>query len=120
PLGVGESASVPSAAAIANAVFDATGVRFRELPLTPERVRAGLAAARMPEATRTKKRGWLAGMFALGAALGGLALAALPWRGAIAPIARPDPSVYTAATIARGEQLAAIGNCAVCHTQDGG
>jgi len=32
PLGVGESASVPSAAAIANAIFDATGVRFRELP----------------------------------------------------------------------------------------
>ena len=29
PLGVGESASVPSAAAIANAIFDATGVRFR-------------------------------------------------------------------------------------------
>src|SRR5882762_6685502 len=34
PLGVGESASVPSAAAIANAIFDATGVRFRELPFT--------------------------------------------------------------------------------------
>src|SRR4029077_2929445 len=32
PLGVGESASVPSAAAIANAIYDATGVRFRELP----------------------------------------------------------------------------------------
>ncbi|MFT2621981.1 xanthine dehydrogenase family protein molybdopterin-binding subunit, partial [Escherichia coli] len=32
PLGAGESASVPSAAAIANAVFDATGIRFRELP----------------------------------------------------------------------------------------
>ncbi|WP_170149683.1 molybdopterin cofactor-binding domain-containing protein, partial [Rhodoplanes roseus] len=45
PLGVGESASVPSAAAIANAVYDATGVRFRELPLTPERVLAGLRAA---------------------------------------------------------------------------
>jgi nicotinate dehydrogenase subunit B len=38
PLGVGESASVPSAAAIANAIFDATGVRFRELPFTPERI----------------------------------------------------------------------------------
>lgn len=120
PLGVGESASVPSAAAIANAVFDATGVRFRELPLTPERVRAGLAAARTPQTAKAKKRRRLAGMLTLGAALGGLALAALPWRGAIAPIARPDPSVYAAATIARGEQLAAIGNCAVCHTQDGG
>ena len=42
PLGVGESASVPSAAAIANAIFDATGVRFREPPFTPERILAGL------------------------------------------------------------------------------
>src|SRR5438132_10745874 len=42
PLGVGESASVPSAAAIANASFDATGVRFRELPFTPERILRGL------------------------------------------------------------------------------
>ena len=42
PLGVGESASVPSAAAIANAIFDATGVRFRELPFTPERILKGL------------------------------------------------------------------------------
>jgi nicotinate dehydrogenase subunit B len=29
---------VPVPAAIANAVFDATGVRFREVPMTPERV----------------------------------------------------------------------------------
>ena len=42
PLGVGESASVPSAAAIANAIFDATGVRFREPPFTPERILRGL------------------------------------------------------------------------------
>src|SRR4051794_21862672 len=46
PLGVGESASVPSAAAIANAIFDATGVRFREPPLTPERILAGLRGER--------------------------------------------------------------------------
>jgi nicotinate dehydrogenase subunit B len=41
-LGVGEAASVPSAAAIANAVFDATGVRLREVPFTAPRVRARL------------------------------------------------------------------------------
>ena len=29
-------------AALANAVFDATGVRFRRLPLTPDRVKQGL------------------------------------------------------------------------------
>jgi len=40
PLGVGESASVPGTAAIANAIFDATGVRFRQPPFTPEVVRA--------------------------------------------------------------------------------
>lgn len=44
PLGAGESASVPSAAAIANAIFDATGVRLREAPFTPERVKAALTA----------------------------------------------------------------------------
>ncbi|WP_229171838.1 xanthine dehydrogenase family protein molybdopterin-binding subunit, partial [Bradyrhizobium altum] len=54
PLGVGESASVPSAAAIANAIYDATGVRFREPPFTPERILKGLrgeqpvAAAALP------------------------------------------------------------------------
>src|ERR1700748_633168 len=42
PLRVGESASVPSAAAIANAIFAATGVRFRDPPFTPERILAGL------------------------------------------------------------------------------
>jgi carbon-monoxide dehydrogenase large subunit len=34
--GVGEPALAPTAAAIANAVYDATGFRFRDLPLTPE------------------------------------------------------------------------------------
>ena len=43
PLGVGESASVPSAAAIANAIYDATGVRFREPPFTPECILRGLS-----------------------------------------------------------------------------
>ena len=52
---------------------------------------------------------------ALCAAVVGIAAAVLPWR-AIAPIARPDASVYSAATIARGQQLAALGDCAVCHT----
>lgn len=36
--GVGEPALIPTAAAIANAVYDATGIRFTELPLTPEKV----------------------------------------------------------------------------------
>lgn len=44
PLGSGESASVPGPAAIANALFDATGVRFYAPPFTPETVRAQLEA----------------------------------------------------------------------------
>ena len=38
PLGGGEPSIVPVPAAMANAVFDAIGVRLREVPLTPERV----------------------------------------------------------------------------------
>ena len=34
-----------ASAAIANALFDATGVRLREYPLTPVRVKAALAKA---------------------------------------------------------------------------
>ena len=41
--GAGESSIRPVAAAIANAVFDATGVRLRRAPLTPERLKPGLA-----------------------------------------------------------------------------
>jgi nicotinate dehydrogenase subunit B len=44
-LGVGEAAQGPTAAAIANAVADAVGLRLRELPFTPERVRAAALRA---------------------------------------------------------------------------
>jgi nicotinate dehydrogenase subunit B len=43
-FGSGEPSLVPVPAAIANAVFDATGARLREIPLTPERVLAALKA----------------------------------------------------------------------------
>jgi CO/xanthine dehydrogenase Mo-binding subunit len=42
--GAGETAVTVVAGAIANAVFDATGVRIRQIPLTPERMKATLAA----------------------------------------------------------------------------
>ena len=42
--GAGETAITLSAAAIGNAIFDATGARLREVPFTPERVKAALAA----------------------------------------------------------------------------
>jgi nicotinate dehydrogenase subunit B len=137
PLGVGESASVPSAAAIANAIFDATGVRFREPPFTPERILAGLRggqtspAALLPSSSLApqnisrwqnpfaRRRGVLATAAALVAGGIGIAAAILPWR-SIAPIARPDASVFSAATIERGRQLAALGDCATCHTSING
>src|SRR5207248_7931993 len=41
-LGAAEAVMGPVPAAIANAVFDATGARLRDLPLRPARVRAAL------------------------------------------------------------------------------
>ncbi|HEX5599619.1 MAG TPA: xanthine dehydrogenase family protein molybdopterin-binding subunit, partial [Hyphomicrobiaceae bacterium] len=44
--GVGETPIVPPLAAIANAVENATGLRFTELPMSPPRVLAAIEAAR--------------------------------------------------------------------------
>ena len=44
--GASETAILPGAPAIANAVFDAIGVRITDLPITPEKVLAGLRAQR--------------------------------------------------------------------------
>jgi nicotinate dehydrogenase subunit B len=41
-LGAGEGAQGPVPAAIANAIFDAAGIRLRRIPFTPERVKAAL------------------------------------------------------------------------------
>jgi CO/xanthine dehydrogenase Mo-binding subunit len=43
-MGAGEAAMGPTAAAIANAVFDAVGARVRDLPLTAERIAAHQSA----------------------------------------------------------------------------
>ncbi len=135
PLGVGESASVPSAAAIANAIFDATGVRLREPPFTPEKVRAALAAAGLltpprleppphPSPTPVPRRRWTwpsaAAVASVVAGAVSLVGALVPFRTAIAPTGPADLSLYTSETIARGRLLAAVGDCAVCHTAPGG
>ena len=44
--GVGEPGLVPTAPAIANAVYDAIGVRIRDLPITPEKILAALSEDR--------------------------------------------------------------------------
>ncbi|CAN7165448.1 molybdopterin cofactor-binding domain-containing protein [Variovorax paradoxus] len=152
-LGAGESSSVPGTAAIANAIFDATGVRFREPPFTPEKVLAALnrgllpplpgegggggerrskGGAAVPPSQPSPGRGrsktdapWPArkGLWATSAALfiGGIGLIAglLGWRSTIAPVSLSAP-VYSEATIERGRVLAALGDCAVCHTAPGG
>nr|WP_301334688.1 molybdopterin cofactor-binding domain-containing protein [Variovorax dokdonensis] len=153
PLGAGESASVPGTAAIANAIFDATGIRFRAPPFTPEVVRAALhplaappagggsagahganagAAATPPDrageharssapanAPWPRRRAWWATAGAL--IVGGLGAIAglLGWRPSIAPVTITTP-VFSDATIERGRVLAALGDCAVCHTAPGG
>jgi nicotinate dehydrogenase subunit B len=43
PTGAGEPAIRPVAAAIANAIFDATGVRIRRVPFSPDRVKQALS-----------------------------------------------------------------------------
>ncbi len=45
PSGAGEPSSRATAAAIANAIFDATGARVRQTPLTPARVKAALSGS---------------------------------------------------------------------------
>ncbi len=45
--GAGEAACRPTTAAIANAIFDATGVRLRRVPFRDARVLAALKAARV-------------------------------------------------------------------------
>ncbi len=45
PLGAGEAATAPVAAAIGNAIFDAAGIRLRTVPFTPARLKAALQSA---------------------------------------------------------------------------
>jgi len=42
-MGAGEPSTVTTAAAVANAIFDATGVRIRQIPFTPERLWSAFA-----------------------------------------------------------------------------
>lgn len=121
PQGAGESSSVPGTAAIANAIFDATGVRFRQPPFTAEVVKAALNPPPAEPAKPPRiRRPWWAVAGALVAGVAGLGAAAFGMRPAIPEVARIDPSIYTAETIERGRRLAAAGDCAVCHTAPNG
>jgi xanthine dehydrogenase YagR molybdenum-binding subunit len=52
--GIGEPATVPTAAAIANAVYNAIGVRIRTMPMTPAVVLSAIDEAKKTAATPTK------------------------------------------------------------------
>jgi xanthine dehydrogenase molybdenum-binding subunit len=42
--GIGEPAAAPTAPAIANAIYNAIGVRIKELPITPDKILSALRA----------------------------------------------------------------------------
>jgi len=44
--GIGEPAAAPTAPAIANAIYDAVGIRIKDMPITPEKVLAALKEKR--------------------------------------------------------------------------
>lgn len=119
PLGLawGPHAELPAAAAIANAIQDATGIRLRQLPFDPETLRARLAPATARNGV-VKKAAWAVFGGAV-ATLGAVLLSAMPWRGAIGPVT-VDTSIYSAAAIERGRLVAAAGDCMVCHTAKNG
>jgi xanthine dehydrogenase molybdenum-binding subunit len=54
--GVGEAGMVGVAPAIGNAIYDAIGIRFHDLPVTAEKVLAALRARREPASTRREER----------------------------------------------------------------
>ena len=61
------------------------------------------------------------GIIALVATIAGCGItAAIIYRPSIAPIERPTAASFPAAVVAKGRTLAAIGDCAVCHTTEGG
>jgi xanthine dehydrogenase YagR molybdenum-binding subunit len=45
-IGIAEACIIPSLGALANAVFNACGVRMRELPITPDKILSGLTSER--------------------------------------------------------------------------
>jgi len=53
---VGEGAIMPTIPAILNALYDATGVRFTELPLTPERVYKAIKEKKLAKEGKTSKK----------------------------------------------------------------
>jgi nicotinate dehydrogenase subunit B len=116
-LAAGAALTLPAAAAVSNAIYEATGVRLREPPFGGASLQRALSPSPSRMSRVKRACAWVAGVAAASA---GLAMTAMPWRTSIAPVAQPDLSVYSAAAIERGRRVAAVGDCAVCHTAPGG
>lgn len=118
-LGLDGVVTLPAAAAIANAIQDATGVRLRQVPFDSEQLRLALADRRRERPRNSLARGWVwlaAGM----AGLAGMAAALWPMKPALPLTAGPDVSLYSMRAIERGRLVAAAGDCVACHTAPGG
>ena len=111
-----EKAQWPAAAAIANAIHDATGVRLRDTPFDSRLLQQAIAKKQAPPAYKKWAYGLLGGIAATAA---GLVVSAMPWRGAIAPVA-VDTRIYSDEAINRGRMVAIAGDCMVCHTAEDG
>lgn len=61
-----------------------------------------------------RRKTLIAGLGVIAAAI--VVAVALVYRPAIDEIARPDPTSFPVATVEKGEALARLGDCAVCHT----
>jgi nicotinate dehydrogenase subunit B len=132
PTPAAQRAASPAVAAIANAIFDATGVRLRQLPFDSQQLQAKLAGAQPPQpihhGVAAPRPGRIKRLLTGGGTAGfigglvGLACAIIPGPRQIAPIAPGSlgASTWSAATLERGRQIALAGDCAVCHTAPGG
>ncbi len=115
PARIATTTLEPGVAAIANALHDATGERFRQPPFTPERIRAALQGSRKE---RSRHRRW---PYLLGAATAAAVVTtAFPWKPAMDPISRPPANLYSEETIERGRLVASASFCMECHTAPGG
>ncbi|MGE6919793.1 c-type cytochrome [Achromobacter kerstersii] len=112
--------TLPAAAAIANAIHNATGVRLRQAPFDAESLRVALAGRGPARNALSRAKRWLAAGAAGLAGLAGLAVTLWPMKPALPLTAGPDVSLYSMRAIERGRLVAAAGDCMVCHTAPGG
>lgn len=118
-LGLDGVMTLPAAAAIANAIQDATGVRLRQAPFDSEQLRLALVGQRRERTRNPLARGWV-WLAAAMAGVAGMAAALWPVKPALPLTAGPDVSLYSSRAIERGRLVAAAGDCVACHTAPGG